>query len=119
MKSELIHDQLDVVDLAPSSAVPIDKTSPPASQSRLQPSSLPSPQRLRTNSRLETAIDEPAAVELASNGDSASAATATAFDYCQVWNDWNHRSGGSLPSRRSRQRPALLTRQMFCGVTDC
>ncbi|VDP38040.1 unnamed protein product, partial [Heligmosomoides polygyrus] len=82
VKSELIHDQLDVVDLAPSSAVPIDKTSPPASQSRLQPSSLPSPQRLRTNSRLETAIDEPAAVELASNGDGASAATAAAFDYC-------------------------------------
>ncbi|XGW14997.1 hypothetical protein V3C99_000907 [Haemonchus contortus] len=72
---------------------------------------------LRTNSRVVTAIDD-SLVEQELNS-SSSAATVAAFDYCQVWNEWNTRSGGSLPSRRSRQRPVLLGRQVYDRITDC
>uniref|UniRef100_A0A7I4YER1 Partitioning defective protein 3 n=1 Tax=Haemonchus contortus TaxID=6289 RepID=A0A7I4YER1_HAECO len=73
---------------------------------------------LRTNSRVVTAIDD-SLVEQELNSSSSAATVAAAFDYCQVWNEWNTRSGGSLPSRRSRQRPVLLGRQVYDRITDC
>ncbi|EYB85142.1 hypothetical protein Y032_0304g1939 [Ancylostoma ceylanicum] len=66
------------------------------------------PQTLRTHSRVVTAIDDPAEQDELKH----------VFDYCRVWNDWNERTGGTLPSRRSRPRP-LLNRQLHDSVTDC
>ncbi|KAK6060993.1 hypothetical protein COOONC_01347 [Cooperia oncophora] len=88
-----------------------DKSHPPTHRRKQSES-----QTLHTNSRVVTAIDDPVAEH---ERDSSDPSAAAAFNYCQVWNEWNSRSGGSLPSRRSRQRPVLLDRQVFNDTTDC
>lgn len=67
---------------------------------------------LRTNSRVVTAIVDPAVEpERGSN-------TTTSFDHSLTWNDRNGHIGFSLPSQRSRQRPALLNRQVVNNGTN-
>ncbi|KAK6745589.1 hypothetical protein RB195_011984 [Necator americanus] len=69
------------------------------------------PQTLRTQSQMVTAIDQPSDQQNELNH---------VFDYCRVWNDWNQRTGGTLPLRRSRSKPRLLLdKQLYTGVTDC
>ncbi|KAK6031141.1 hypothetical protein OSTOST_02716, partial [Ostertagia ostertagi] len=137
VRSAVISPQTDVTSfmLPPSKTITEEK---PSETDRIRPCSSPTPftfrtpgadmahphpynrkqcesQAIRTNSRVVTAIDDPVAEE---ESDSPGPAAA-AFNYCQVWNEWNSRSGGSLPSRRSRQRPVLLDRQVIDGTTDC
>ncbi|WKY01579.1 hypothetical protein Q1695_015522 [Nippostrongylus brasiliensis] len=75
------------------------------------------PQTLRTNSRVVTAIDD--SVEAVELDLDRSTEMSAAFDYCRLWNEWNSKTGGSLPSRRSRQRPPFLNRRIFDAATDC
>ncbi|PIO70929.1 hypothetical protein TELCIR_07192 [Teladorsagia circumcincta] len=134
VRSAIISPQADATSFVLPPSKNIEES--PSESGRLRPCSSPSPfkfgapdadmahpyhrkqcesQTIRTNSRVVTAIDDPVAEQ---EPDSPGPAEA-AFNYCQVWNEWNSRTGSSLPSRRSRQRPVLLDRQVFDGTTDC